>query len=91
MTIGSQWAGGFTANVAVTAGSSAISSWSVGFNLPSGSAITNSWSATITTSGTSVTATNASYDGSLGAGQSTSFGFQGTDSGTITPPSISCS
>ena len=91
MTIGSQWAGGFTANVTVTAGSSALSSWQTSFNLPSGAAITNSWSAQITASGTSVTAANETYNGSLGAGQSTSFGFQGTDTGTISPPSVSCS
>jgi endoglucanase len=91
MTISSQWAGGFTANVTVTAGSSALSSWQTSFNLPSGAAITNSWSATITTSGSSVTAANESYNGSLGAGQSTSFGFQGTDSGTVSPASVSCS
>ncbi len=90
MTIGSQWAGGFTANVTVSAGSSALSSWTVGFNLPSGAAITNSWSAVITTSGSSVTATNESYNGLLAAGQSTSFGFQGTDTGTISPATVSC-
>jgi cellulase/cellobiase CelA1 len=90
MTITDQWAGGFTANVTVSAGSSALSSWTVGFNLPSGAAITNSWSAVITTSGSSVTATNESYNGSLAAGQSTSFGFQGTDTGTISPATVSC-
>jgi O-glycosyl hydrolase len=86
MTI-SQWTGGFTANVNLTnTSSSNWSSWSVGFSLPQGAAITNAWSATVTASGSSVTATNASYNGTLSAGQSTTFGFQGTDSGTISAP-----
>ncbi len=85
MTIGSQWAGGFTATVTVTAGSSPLSSWNVGFNLPAGAAITNAWNAQISTSGSSVTATNESYNGSVSAGQSASFGFQGTDTGTVSP------
>ncbi len=90
MTI-SQWTGGFTASVTVTAGSAGTSSWSTSFTLPQGAAITNSWSATVTSSGSSVTATNASYNGTLSAGQSTTYGFQGTDSGTISAPSVSCS
>jgi hypothetical protein len=72
-----QWPGGFTESVNVTAGSSAISAWTVTLNLPSGAAITSTWNATASGSGT-VRFTNVSYNGSVGAGQTTNFGFQGT-------------
>jgi hypothetical protein len=75
-----QWPGGFTASVNVTAGSSAISSWTVTMSLPSGAAVTNTWNATASGTGT-MQFTNVSYDGSLSAGQTTNFGFQGTGTG----------
>jgi hypothetical protein len=82
------WSNGFTANVTVAnTGGSAINGWSLGFSLPSGQAITGSWSADVSASGSSVTARNASYNGSIPAGGSTSFGFQGTYSGSFASPS----
>ncbi len=87
-SLASSWSGGFVANVTVTAGSAGTRSWKVTLVVPSGSAISNGWNATFTGSTGTVTATNASYNGSLGAGQSTSFGFQGT--GTGTGISVSC-
>jgi cellulase/cellobiase CelA1 len=77
-----QWTGGFVATVRVTAGSAAINGWTVAMTLPSGASITNSWN--VTRSGTSgaVQFTNVSYNGSVAAGQSTEFGFQGTGTGT---------
>ena len=75
-----QWPGGFTASVNVTAGSAAIHSWTVTMSLPSGAAVTNTWNATASGAGT-MQFTNVSYDGSLSAGQTTNFGFQGTGTG----------
>nr|MDT0662841.1 cellulose binding domain-containing protein [Micromonospora sp. DSM 115978] len=77
-----QWNGGFVATVRVTAGSSRIGGWAVSVNLPSGATVTNTWNATRTGSGTAMRFTNVSYNGSLAAGQSTEFGFQGTGTGT---------
>jgi glycosyl hydrolase family 12/cellulose binding protein with CBM2 domain len=82
------WGGGFTANVTVAnTGSSAINGWTLGFTLPSGQAITSSWNANITGSSGAITARNVAYNGSLAAGANTSFGFQGTYSGSFTNPS----
>jgi hypothetical protein len=89
--IASSWANGFTANVTVKAGSSAIKTWKVTWTWPGNQAITNSWSATVTSSGTAVTATNLSYNGALAAAGSTSFGFQASFTGTNTAPTLSCS
>ena len=78
-TVVSSWPGGFVAEVKVVAGSSAIDGWRVAVDLPSGSA-TNVWSGQ-STGGSQITVSNAPWNGRLGAGQSTVFGFQGTGSG----------
>jgi chitin-binding protein len=83
------WSGGFVATVTVTAGSTALSNWKVTVNLPSGAAVSNSWSATQSGTSGTVTFANAAYNGTLGAGASTSFGFQGTGSPSGT--TVSCS
>ena len=77
----SQWPGGFVANVNVTAGSSAINGWRVTMTLPSGASIGNMWSGTASGTSGTVTVTNAAYNGRLGAGQTTNFGFVGTGTG----------
>ncbi|MEV4656997.1 endo-1,4-beta-xylanase [Micromonospora sp. NPDC049301] len=81
-----QWTGGFVATVKVTAGSSAINSWTVTLPLPSGATVTNAWN--VNRSGDSGTTrwTNVAYNGRVGAGQSTEFGFQATGTaGGLTP------
>jgi mannan endo-1,4-beta-mannosidase len=85
-----QWQGGFQGDVRVTAGSSAISGWTVTWTFPSGQSINQAWNAQVTSSGSSVTARNMSYNGSLGAGASTAFGFIGSWNGTNTNPTPTC-
>ncbi|MEV4727669.1 cellulose binding domain-containing protein, partial [Micromonospora humida] len=80
------WTGGFVATVRVTAGSAPIQGWSVQLTLPSGAAITGVWNANRTGTSGSVQFSNVNYNGSVAAGQSTEFGFQGTGSATgLTP------
>ncbi|MFK3984229.1 cellulose binding domain-containing protein [Micromonospora sp. NPDC050397] len=76
-----QWTGGFVATVRVTAGSSPISGWTVSMTLPSGASITNAWNSNRSGNSGAVQFTNVAYNGSLAAGQSTEFGFQGTGNG----------
>ncbi|WP_342673762.1 cellulose binding domain-containing protein [Actinospica robiniae] len=83
------WSGGFQGLVTVTAGSSAITGWTVKWTLVSGQTITELWNGTLTTSGSNVTVTNASYNGALTAGSSTTFGF--TANGSASSPTVSCS
>ncbi|NUR70345.1 MAG: cellulase family glycosylhydrolase [Hamadaea sp.] len=90
-TIVNSWPGGFQADVKVTAGSAAISGWAVSWTFANGQTVTQMWSATPTTSGASVTARNVSYNGSLAAAGSTSFGFLGSWNGTNAVPAVSCS
>ncbi len=85
-----QWTGGFQGNVTVTAGTSAISGWKVTWTFANGQTISQSWSANLTSSGSAVTATNLSWNGALGAGANTSFGFLGSWTGTNTVPALTC-
>ncbi|MBB5867100.1 mannan endo-1,4-beta-mannosidase [Allocatelliglobosispora scoriae] len=72
-----QWPDGFQGEVKVTAGASAITGWTVTWTYANGQTVTQSWSATVTSSGATVTARNAGYNGALAAGAATTFGFLG--------------
>ncbi|MGV9555495.1 glycoside hydrolase family 6 protein [Streptomyces sp. NPDC003401] len=80
------WGSGFTANVTVTNNSAAKSSWAVKWSYAGSQKVTNAWNAKLSQSGTAVTAANESYNGTLATGASTSFGFQGTYSGSNALP-----
>ncbi len=81
------WQGGFTANVTITnTGSSAISGWTLTFAFPGDQKITSAWNATVTQTGTSVTAANLAYNATISSGASQSFGFQGTWNTNDTAP-----
>ncbi|MFF6998265.1 cellulose binding domain-containing protein [Streptomyces sp. NPDC008313] len=81
-----QWSGGFTAQVSVTNLGPAVSSWELGWTFDAGQKVTSGWNARVTQDGTSVTAHSLDYNGSLPTGSSTSFGLQGTWSGTDPAP-----
>ncbi|GAA0904770.1 hypothetical protein GCM10009557_80320 [Virgisporangium ochraceum] len=85
-----QWPGGFQGEVRVTAGSAAITGWTVTWTFANGQRVNSHWSATITSSGAAVTARNVGYNGSVGAGVSTTFGFLGSWTGTNSVPTLSC-
>jgi mannan endo-1,4-beta-mannosidase len=85
-----QWGSGFQGAVTVKAGAAAISSWTVTWTWPSGQRFTNTWNATISGTGDAVTARNMSYNGSLPAGGSTSWGFTASSTGTNTAPTATC-
>ncbi|WP_426504515.1 cellulose binding domain-containing protein [Dactylosporangium sp. McL0621] len=83
-----EWPGGFTANLTITnTGTSGVNGWTLKFSFPGDQKVTNGWSATVTQSGTAVTATNVSYNGSIPPGANTTFGFQGTWTSNDTSPS----
>jgi len=81
------WNGGFVATVRVTAGSSSINGWRVRLNVPSGASVTGAWNADRSGNTGAVDFTNVSYNGQVGAGQSTEFGFQASGNGSIPTPS----
>ncbi|WUR61061.1 cellulose binding domain-containing protein [Micromonospora chokoriensis] len=82
------WNNGFTADVQVTnTGSSAINGWTLNYSLPSGQTVTNAWNATVSQSGSAVTARNVGHNGSIAPGGTASFGYQGTLNGSYSSPS----
>ncbi|MFD9001088.1 glycosyl hydrolase family 18 protein [Streptomyces sp. NPDC059582] len=81
-TKGSDWGTGFEGKWTVkNTGTTALSSWTIEWDFPSGTSVTSAWDADVTSSGTHWTAKNKSYNGSLAAGASVSFGFNGAGSG----------
>lgn len=79
-----QWTGGFVTTVRVTAGSAAITGWTVTAALPGGAAITSTWNAGRSGDTGTVRFTNVGFNGTVSAGQSVEFGYQGTGTGTGT-------
>ncbi len=75
----STWQGGFTASVTIgNAGSAPINGWTLTFSFPGDQKITNAWNAAVSQTGQNVSAANLSYNATIPAGGSQSFGFQGT-------------
>jgi endo-1,4-beta-xylanase len=73
------WPGGFTAQIVISnTGSTALSSWSLGFTFPGDEKVTSNFNGGFSQSGEAVTLTNAGYNGSIPAGGSVTDGIQGT-------------
>jgi hypothetical protein len=82
------WSTGFTADIKVTnSGSNAINGWALTWNWAGNQQVTSAWNATVTSSGSAVTARNVSYNASIAPGGSAAFGLQGTSSGSNAKPS----
>jgi arabinoxylan arabinofuranohydrolase len=81
------WSGGFQAEVTVTAGSAPVNGWRVSWTA-AGQSISQVWNGTLSTSGSTVTVGNASYNGALAASASTTFGLLAN--GSPGTPSLTC-
>ncbi|MGN9807350.1 cellulase family glycosylhydrolase [Micromonospora sp. L32] len=89
-TIVNQWQGGFQGEVKVTAGSAAITGWTTKWTFTGGQTVSQSWNTALSSSGAAYTARNVDYNGRLGAGASTSFGFIASWNGTNPAPAVTC-
>jgi chitin-binding protein len=87
----SEWNSGFQGEVTVRAGTSAVNGWTVRWTNPPGTAVTQLWNGTYTTSGSAASVRNVDYNGQIPANGSTTFGFLGTGTALGTGMSISCS
>jgi hypothetical protein len=84
-----QWPTGQNVTVTVTnTAATPATKWSVTWQLAGGQRIVTAWNAVATTTGTSVTAVNASWNGNLAPGASTTFGMQLSGNGPV--PAMSC-
>ncbi|MBA2946008.1 endo-1,4-beta-xylanase [Streptomyces himalayensis] len=86
-TVQNQWSTGFTAQVTIkNTGTTAVNGWQLAWSWPSGQGVTQAWNATVSQSGTAVTAADASYNASIAPGSTVTFGFNGSLSGANTAP-----
>jgi Cellulose binding domain len=76
------WPGGYQLQLTVTnSGTTLLTGWTAGFTFAdTAETVTSSWDATVTQTGEQVTADNASFDGSVAAGATTTFGVVVTGS-----------
>jgi len=80
-------------NTVTNVGTTTLNGWTVTFTLPAGHTVTGSWNATVTVSGQTVTARGIpGQNATLGAGTSTTWGFQASrpDGDTAVPSSAAC-
>jgi len=80
-----QWPGAFQATVTVTT-AKALDTWRVSWTFQDGQRVTQMWDATLSQEGSRVTAAANSYNSSVAAGGSLSFGFLGSWQGTNSSP-----
>ncbi|MFI7543560.1 cellulose binding domain-containing protein [Actinoplanes sp. NPDC049599] len=76
-TVASRWDSGFTADVRITNLGDPVSGWRLVFPFTHGETVGSAWNATVTQSGSQVTAVNAGYNSAIATGGQVSFGFQG--------------
>ncbi|MDX3274107.1 cellulose binding domain-containing protein, partial [Streptomyces scabiei] len=81
------WGSGFTAELTITnRGTEAINGWTLTYAYAGNQTLSNGWSGTWTQSGKSVTAKNASWNGTIAVGAAVSTGAQFTYSGANAAP-----
>jgi len=86
-----QWDNGFIANVTITnTGTTATRGWRVGWTWPGNQQVVSVWNVVETHSGQSETFTSVSSDAVIPAGGTTSFGFQGSYTGSNPSPVPIC-
>ncbi|GIX21444.1 MAG: hypothetical protein KatS3mg121_0227 [Gammaproteobacteria bacterium] len=86
------WGSGFVLNnyTVTNTGTSPVTGWTATLSFDRTVSVTNSWGiAFATTSGSTLSGSNVSWNGNLAPGQSVTFGLQGTTSGNISPPACS--
>ena len=90
-SIVSAWTGGFQGQVMVHATDAAIGKWTVSWTWPGTQTLAQLWSGTATSSGSLVTVENVSWNGTVAAGDSTTFGFLGSGTAPATVDNLTCS
>ncbi|MEU4241331.1 cellulose binding domain-containing protein [Actinoplanes sp. NPDC026619] len=81
----SQWSGGFVANVDVANLGAPLTGWQLTWSFSAGQQVTQLWNGAVSQSGALVTVTNASWNGGIATGATTSFGFGASMNGTSNP------
>ncbi|WP_406414064.1 endo-1,4-beta-xylanase [Streptomyces halstedii] len=83
------WQGGYNGEVTVKAGASGITTWSVPVTMPSSQQVSALWNGAPTwNAGNTVMTVKPTYNGTLSAGASTSFGFTVMTNGNTAAPVV---
>ena len=86
--ISNSWGSGFVGQIVISNnGSSTINGWNVSWTFSDGTVLTNSWNAVVTGSNP-YSASNMSWNATIQPGQSVTFGFQGSSSGSVAIPTV---
>jgi endo-1,4-beta-xylanase len=91
LSVSSPWNTGATYAATVKANQN-LTGWKVTWTWPGSERISNAWSVQGTLTGATVSGSNVAYNGSLNAGQTTTFGFNITkaDGSTASVPTVTC-
>ncbi|GCF11563.1 hypothetical protein KDI_51270 [Dictyobacter arantiisoli] len=85
--ITNQWSGGFGASMTINnTGSTSVNGWTLAWTFANGQTITQLWNGSYTQSGSNVSVTNVSYNGTIAPGGTTNFGFNGSWNGSNATP-----
>lgn len=86
------WPGGMQAQITVTATTSGVHGWLLTWTQPPGLEITEQWAVQMTRSGSTVTAENLSWNGSIPDGGNVVFGFNATTASdaALAVPELRC-
>jgi len=88
-TVNSSWIGGFTASVSITNNGPAISGWTLGWTFTTPTADVHGWAAVITEQpGNRATATNVSWNSTIPAASTLSFGWSAAAISTGVPTDL---
>ncbi|MBN1170775.1 MAG: cellulose binding domain-containing protein, partial [Micromonosporaceae bacterium] len=83
------WPSGYQAEITVTAGSEKIRGWRVSWTLGDDQSVRSFFNGVMTADGSTMTVRNETWNGTLAAGASTTFGYV-IDGGDAPPASLSC-
>lgn len=89
-SVKSSWTGGFQGEVTVRAGSAAVNGWKVSWTWPGSQQLAQVWSAKGTSSGSMVSVTNESWNATVPASGSATFGFIASGSSAAQVANLTC-
>jgi hypothetical protein len=83
----SDWGSGYVADYTIdNGGATTVNGWRLEFDLPAGDTMVNAWNGNLSTTGSHVVITNASWNQTLAPGGTADVGFQVGYSGSFTAP-----
>ncbi|GAA3767498.1 cellulose binding domain-containing protein [Micromonospora maritima] len=86
-----QWSGGFQADIQVTnTGTVPLTGWRLVWSYDNGEQVSQGWNATVTQDGSTVAATNATFNGNVTPAGSTIIGLLGTGQPDSKAPAVAC-